>query len=271
MRETSASTRPLAARAKTIVDILQSITVVSNAMLTVPAGTTLRFAPGTGLTVQQGALFAAGTPLDPVIFTSANDQSGGTPAAGDWNGITLNSGASPSVLMNVFVKYGGGLTLDNCTPTVGAFTALNNGPAGLTVQNGAILNTADALLAFNVVGAQQLGSAQLTITNSVIQNNATNALATGGLNLHANQDWWGSTTPTDIAAALWGAVDSSGFLPGEPLLTPAIGTSNNVTQVGSPSVNLRLACRTAESMRLSEDSTFTAVFSGRSPTPRPSR
>jgi hypothetical protein len=243
-----------------IVDILHSITVVSNAILTVPAGTTLRFAPGAILTVQQGALFALGTPLDPVIFTSANDQPGGAPAAGDWNGITLDSGASPSVLMNVLVKFGGGLTLDNCAPTVQALTALNNAPAGLTAQNGAALNTSDALLVFNGIGAQQLGAAQLTITNSVIQNNGTNALASGGLNLRANKDWWGSAVPTDIAATLRGAVDNFSFLTGEPLLTPALGTSNNVTQVGSQSVNLRLACRTADTMRLSEDSAFTGVF-----------
>ncbi|MGH7952409.1 MAG: beta strand repeat-containing protein, partial [Limisphaerales bacterium] len=245
---------------QSVVDILHSITVVNNAILTITAGTTLRFAPGTSLTVQQGALFANGTPLDPVIFTSTNDQSGETPAAGDWNGITLDSGASPSVLMNVFVKYGEGLTLDNCAPTVGAFSGMNNAPAGLTLQNGATLNTAGALLAFNGIGAQQLGASRLEITNSVIQNNDTNALAAGGLNLYANADWWGSATQVDIDATLRGAVDSSDFLTSEPLLTPAIGTSNNVTQVGSPSVNLRLACRTADSMRLSEDSTFSGTF-----------
>jgi len=167
---------------QTVVDILQNITVVNNAVLTVPAGTTLRFAPGTSLTIQQGALYATGTPLDPIIFTSANDQVGGTPAAGDWKGITLGSGAGGSVLMNVFVNYGGGLTLDNCTPVVKALSALNNVPAGLTVENGAVLFTSDALLAFNGIGAKQLGSSQLSVTNSVIQNNGTNAVAFGGLN-----------------------------------------------------------------------------------------
>ena len=70
----------------------------------------------------------------------------------------------------------------------------------------------------------------------------------------------GQRNPADIDAALRGAVDRTGFLTGEPLLTPALGTVNNVTQVGSQSVNLRLACRTADSMRLSEDSTFASVF-----------
>jgi hypothetical protein len=55
-------------------------------------------------------------------------------------------------------------------------------------------------------------------------------------------------------------VDSSGYLIGEPLLTPALGSFSNITQVGSQTVNLRLACRTADAMRLSEDSTFSGVF-----------
>ncbi len=245
---------------QSVVNILQSIKVVNGAILTVPAGTTLRFAPGTGLTIQQGALFALGTPLDPVAFTSINDQPGGTPAAGDWNGIMLANGASASVVMNTVVKYGAGLTLDNCAPTIGALTASYNAPAGLTAQNGAVLNTADAFVTFNGIGIQQLGSAQLVLTNSVIQNNGTNALASGGLNLYANADWWGSATSAAIDATLRGAVDRTGFLTGMPVLTPAIGLSNNVTQVGSQSINLRLACRTADSMRLSEDSTFAGVF-----------
>ncbi|MGA2863269.1 MAG: FG-GAP-like repeat-containing protein [Verrucomicrobiota bacterium] len=242
------------------VDILQSITVVSNAVLTIPPGTRLRFAPGTSLTIQQGALNANGTPLDPIVFTSANDQPGLTPAAGDWNGVFLGGGAGSSVLRHVFVNYGAGLTLSNCAPTVDAFTASFNTPAGLTLTNGALLNTTNALLTLNGIGAQQLGSGQLGLHNSVIRNNGTNALALGGLTLSATGNWWGSATPADIDALLQGAVDRSLFLTGEPLLTPAIGTVNNVTQVGSQSVNLRLACRTADGMRLSEDSTFAAVF-----------
>ncbi len=50
------------------------------------------------------------------------------------------------------------------------------------------------------------------------------------------------------------------FLTYEPLLTPALGTSNGLTQVGSSNVVLQLACRTAVSMRLSEDFTFGGVF-----------
>ncbi|MCL5096184.1 MAG: hypothetical protein M1608_01350, partial [Candidatus Omnitrophica bacterium] len=40
------------------VDVLHSITIVNNAVLTLLPGTTLRFAPGAGLTVQQGSINA---------------------------------------------------------------------------------------------------------------------------------------------------------------------------------------------------------------------
>ena len=65
----------------------------------------------------------------------------------------------------------------------------------------------------------------------------------------------GSLTPLLSCTAAY-----SPFLTSEPVLTPAIGTSNGVTQVGGSSVVLQLACRTAASMRLSEDFAFGGVF-----------
>ncbi|HET7625544.1 MAG TPA: FG-GAP-like repeat-containing protein, partial [Verrucomicrobiae bacterium] len=242
-----------------IVDVLQNL-IVSNATLTIAPGTILRFAPGTGLVVKNGALNANGTPLDPIVFTSANDQSGMVPAAGDWDGVTLAAGADASVLRNVFVEYGAGLAISNCAPTVDAFSALYNKSAGLDLQNGAALITSDALLAVNDIGAQQTGSGLLAIHHSVIKNNGTNALAGGALMMNATNNWWGAADETSIVSLLRGPVDYSAFLTGEPLLTPALGVLNNAIQVGSSSVNLRLACRTADMMRLSEDSTFNGVF-----------
>jgi hypothetical protein len=244
----------------TTVDILQSITVVNNAVVTIPAGTTLRFAAGTSLRVQGGTLRAEGTALDPIILTGGGDGSSPAPAAGDFGGVFLGTGAGNSSLKHVFINYGAGLTVSNCSPAVDALTALNNTPAGLTLLEGAVLNTTNALLAYNDIGARQLGSGLLTIVQSSIKGNGTNALAQGGLTLRGLQNWWGSAVPAEIDALLRGSVEKTGFLTGEPLLTPAIGTVNNVTQVGSQSVNLRLACRTADTMRLSEDSTFSSVF-----------
>ena len=242
-----------------VVDVLQSMTIQSNAILTVQPGTTIRFAPGAGITVQQGRITANGTALDPIVFTSINDPSN-APAPGSWNGITINSGGGLSLLRHVFVKYGAGLTIDGASPTVDAFTATYNQPAGLTLSTTATLTTSNALIANNAVGALQNGNAALIIRNSVIKNNNTNAMETGALAMLATQNWWGTVVAGEIDASLQGTIDRNNFLLSEPLLTPALGASNNVTQVGTSNVNLRLACRTADSMRLSENSAFTAVF-----------
>src|SRR5204862_6602801 len=98
------------------VDIYQNLTVSGSAGLTIQPGTTLRFAPGTGLTVQQGRLIANGSALDPIVVTSAQDVSGGSPSAGDWNGIVLRSGAGASSVQHVFVRFGRGLTIAGAPP-----------------------------------------------------------------------------------------------------------------------------------------------------------
>ena len=176
--------------------------------------------------------------------------------------MTLGSGAGSSSLNFVEIFYGGGLTVSGCSPTVNALTANNNAHYGLGLQNGATLATSSALLTGNPVGAQQEDTSVLAITNSVIQNNATNALAGGAPPMTATLNWWGSPTEMNITALMEGNVIYSPFLTYEPLLTPAVGAVGGVAQVGSAFVNLQLACRTADSMRLSEDFTFTGVFFG---------
>ncbi len=246
--------------APVVVPIYQSMVVVSNATLTIQPGTTLLFAPGTSLTVAQGSLAANGTGLAPIIFDSAKDVSGGLPAPGDWGGVTLGSGAGSSSLQFVEILYGTGLTINGCAPSVQALTANFNTPSGLLLENGATLTTVSALFSGNQTGVRQSDTAALNLEGSVIQNNQTNAWAAGGAVLNASSNWWGTAAQGSLTPLLAGNVSYSPFLSYEPVLTPAIGASNGVTQVGARSVVLQLACRTATAMRLSEDFTFSNVF-----------
>jgi len=59
-----------------VIDITETITVMNNATLTIAEGSELRFAPGTGIIVQQGALNLEGTVFEPILLTSANAESG---------------------------------------------------------------------------------------------------------------------------------------------------------------------------------------------------
>jgi fibronectin type 3 domain-containing protein len=243
------------------VDIYQTMIVTNGATLTIKAGSTLRFAKGAGINVEQGLIMAEGTALDPIVLTSSSDVSGGGAAAGDWSGLLIKgSAASASKLTQVWVKYGQGLVLDNASPAVDAFSAVYNFPCGLRLTNGAVLTTKDALINLNQVGAMQSDTSRLTLLNSVIKNNVTNAWARGSLALVATQNWWGTPLQSEVASRLAGNVDSSAFLEYEPLLTPAAGVVGGLSKVSSQSLELRFACRTAESMRASENSAFVGEF-----------
>ncbi|MEJ2047972.1 MAG: hypothetical protein P8X92_08910, partial [Dehalococcoidia bacterium] len=61
-------------------------------------------------------------------------------------------------------------------------------------------------------------------------------------------------------STLSGDVDYSGFLDYEPVLTPAMETATGATQVGNQEIELLLAGRNAEEMRISEDSSFTGIY-----------
>jgi hypothetical protein len=256
---TISSNTTIGSGVQSVVTIYQSIVVTNHAVLTIEPGTTLLFEPGTSLTVQQGSLQANGTVFSPIIFDSANDSTGNTPAPGNWGGVTLGSGAGGSLLNFVAVQYGNGLVINGCAPSVQAFTAQYDSQ-GITLQNGASLNTSNALIAFDAIGVAQSDTASLTIQNSVIQNNGTNAIQTGSTQMSAASVWWGSASQSTVAASLQGNILYGPFLTNEPLLTPAAATVGGVTQTGSQSINLQLACRTANAMRLSENELFTGVF-----------
>jgi hypothetical protein len=81
--------------------VIGGLTVAQGVTLTVPAGSTVKVRDGARLLVDGGALVAAGTSAQPIIFTSIRDPGpGGTtdtsrsPAHGDWRGIVIDDAGS---------------------------------------------------------------------------------------------------------------------------------------------------------------------------------
>jgi hypothetical protein len=244
------------------IEIFSSMVVTNDATLTIEPGTTLFFAPGTGITIDQGRLQAAGSALYPIVLTS-DAVPAGTAAAGDWLGVSIGGGDAGSVLQHVFIEYGQGLQIDAATLEADdftAFTARHNSGAGLLVRNNGSLTTSEALLRYNDIGGALETNGSLTISDSVIKNNGTNASSDGSQTMAAQANWWGAVDEADVSSSVTADVDYTGFLIYEPVLTPAIGTANGATQFSIRDVPVILAARNGEEMRLSEDSTFTDVF-----------
>jgi hypothetical protein len=87
----------------------------TTAVLTIEAGTTIRFSAGSQLIVgyggSLGGLIAVGTALNPVTFTSASHN----PQPGDWQQINFADGAVDSQcrLEHCVIEYGGSGTYGN--------------------------------------------------------------------------------------------------------------------------------------------------------------
>ncbi len=93
--------------------------------VTIPSGVTLTIVPGqviklTGsqLIIVDGTLQAIGTAAEPIVFTSANDDSAGgdsnangdtVGAAGEWTGLVFNDGSDASVVQFAEIRYAGNL------------------------------------------------------------------------------------------------------------------------------------------------------------------
>src|SRR5690606_7628859 len=174
--------------------------------LTVPAGTTIAFAPGAGLTVEAGRLIADGTVFAPVVFTSLADVDDAGPTRGSWTGITLADPARPSVLRHAWIKYGMGLGIVAGNHTVDTLGAAWNELAGINLSDAVTLETSAAYLVNNTVGARVEDGALLTLTGSVIKNNGTNAAIVGAGTINASGNWWGTADSAAIAASLAGPV-----------------------------------------------------------------
>jgi len=104
----------------------------NNATLQIESGVSVRFSAGASLTVTVGALSAIGTTAEPIVFTSANDDGSGTPAAGDWGPLTFAAGTRDAAtrLDHVELRYGQGIVVDQASPQFNHLRLLNNaGPA----------------------------------------------------------------------------------------------------------------------------------------------
>lgn len=113
-------------------EVTAEVTVQGSAVLTIEAGTRIVFRSGTGLTVAQGTLRALGRADAPIVFTSARDVPGDTPAAGDWGHLTFADGTNDAgtAVEHAVVQFGSGIRVQRASPALNALRIdYNSGPA----------------------------------------------------------------------------------------------------------------------------------------------
>jgi|GEM_PF-1556707 len=242
------------------VNVLQSMTVKPGATLNVLPGTTIKFANATGLTIE-GTLLAEGTPLRPINLTSAADVPGGSPARGNWNGVTLSGVTNATRLGHLWVRYGRGVVVAGGQPVIASLFAVWNQNQGLGATGNANITIANSFFSLNDLGVSAADTAQVTLSQSVLKTNTNFAAAQSGtatLNLASN--WWGTTDSSEILASVQGTVGTGTPLASEPVLATGFAATGGITTTGSRNFSVVLASANATAYRLSENSLFPGVL-----------
>jgi len=199
------------------------------ATLTIKPGVTVKLNPGTGLSVGQsigdcgshlGALFAQGTEVSPITFTSNAE----TPAPGDWKGIyfdDLTVDAS-SRLEYCVIEYGGhtnnaNIYLSNAKPSIQRTVTTKSSHTGIHVNGTGCNDVPINCVTFenNQYGAHVTGNAQPQIHNSnFLGNSIAGVYNESSVTISAEHNWWG-----DENGPNQNGDNTSGNIATEPWLT----------------------------------------------------
>ncbi len=222
---------------------------------TLPAGTTLRLAPGTvvefgpdALLEVDGVLRAEGTAAAPITFTSFSPH----PQPGDWQALRIeNSSASGSVLDHVRMFYGG-------------FDHAYSVPGMVLVRAGANIAIRDSLFAFDSNGAISVDdSSRPTIADCLFADDA-------GSPINAAVDLFGQVAGVRLApgqapiVARQGAITHTAIW---PVLQPPLVLTGTVTLNAGTTLTLKPGTIIAmgPNSLLQVDGTLSAAGTARAP------
>jgi parallel beta helix pectate lyase-like protein len=220
--------------------------VLPGATLTIPPGTTIRFADGAGLIVH-GRLTAVGTTQKPITLTSLTRQSRGA-----WDELILEQ-ATDSVISHTVVEYATWGIHGHFTNLQLDHVLVRNNSGGMRFRSGPVRvrqsvftdngigirsYLGNALFEENVIGRNEIGifvrerGGGLTIRNNNLAGNTEYNIRVGDFNnedIHAEGNWWG---PGDPLETIFDGRREEGI--GRVLLEPVLTAPLNLDRAGVP-------------------------------------
>jgi len=242
--------------------------------LTVESGVVVKFGADAGLEIRDLTTMHPG-----VVLTSLRDDSvggqtqstPGTPAAGDWLGITVNQAVPEDQLqlISTTIRYAGasgnaGLSLEFRSYPLSGLLLANN-LIGIMVRNGGSPLFNDVSVLANAIGVVSENSSPQFASSEFI-GNADYAIRndTPATPVTATGNWWGAASgPTDPVGNPAGTgdrvstgVDYGSFVAQPALLDCRIVPADGRYSVFVRQIQLALHCRNATQYRIAESASF---------------
>ncbi|MFC3656517.1 carboxypeptidase regulatory-like domain-containing protein [Xanthomonas hyacinthi] len=253
---------------------------IGAAELTIAEGVVVKFGQGAQLDVRDKLAAGHG-----VALTSDRDDSlggalteiGGTPAAGQWQGLRLEKSSAAygaAAIDDLLVRYAGGgdqgasVVLRGVAPRLSGLR-VEDGMVGLRLQQAASPTISASSFLRNQTGLEAVDGSQPVIGGSQFVGNAQAAVLnrTPASAINAKGNWWGHASgPKDPAANPGGqgdsvsaGVDYANFLAAAPLLSPSVRLTSPAAYFESHRIALALSCINAVEYRLAESEAFANV------------
>jgi hypothetical protein len=170
--------------------VIGELVVMKDAVLTIEAGTIVKFATDKGLYID-GGLDARGKPSDLIIFTSAK----ASPEAGDWRWIEFR-GLKESLMKYCKIEYAqaGVLTLSS-SPEI-TYSMISRNKVGVRIEEG----SSPKITMSDIYNNEDFDLQILPSNNGRLSSSTT---------LDVSNNWWGTTDETVIVEHIYDASDDS--------------------------------------------------------------
>ncbi len=248
--------------------------------LTINSGVEVRFDPGTGIYVgyfasSPGSLYAKGTELSPIKFTSNLSS----PIPGSWKGIYFKPATvgSQTLLEYCIIEYGGeshksNIYMENASPTIQYNTIRESSSAGIRMMYS---GSAQTVVDCNNFTSNKVGlfvdRAAPQITNNNFENNEIGLFNNSSTAVDAANNWWndpagpnagGDTVSGTVTVDPWLAERSNCSSATAPAIAVTPETATVTAEGGTADFNVAVSGSTSIDWTATENAGWFSISPG---------